>query len=173
MCAYENRRFPCEELKYAKTVGELLLSILKELFEELGFRAETFPLERNGADMQVYLGDNLVLVAEVLNWSIGSRLTDRRKENIIRNLDQHSCNKLLIHTIPLSNTNGVEEGGIDLLKIGFQILPVTYYIFFFAKKQVMKRWIDCDATRKRIRSKILDYVNNHLFAHRYFRTLIE
>jgi len=172
MSTYENRRFPCEQSEYAKTVGKLLVSILKEIFNDLGFGVEVNPLETNGADMQVFLGKNLILAAEVLNWSIGSRLTDRRKNNIIRNLSQHSCNKLLIHTVPLSNTNGFEGNRIHLLEIGFQILPITYYVFFLRKGQIEKRWIDSDSTRRHIRAKILDYINSYLFAHKYLKYLL-
>ena len=165
-------RFPCEQGEYTKTVGWLLPTILGEIFSELGFKAKVNDQQTNGVDLEVFFGDNLILVAEILNWSIKSRLTDKRKGCIIRNLNEFNCSKLLIHTVPLSNLHGVRENGIDILEIGYQILPETYYDFFLARGQVIRRKIECDSTRREIKSKILDYVNNNLFAHKYLKFLI-
>lgn len=169
----EHYRFPCEQIEYIKTVGELLLTILGEILTELGFNVRINNQQANGVDFEVSLGQNLILVAEVLNWSIGSRLTYRRKGNIIRNLNQFNCNKMLIYTVPLSNLYGLRANGIHLLEIGYQILPETYYNFFQAKEQLVRRNVDCDLTRREIRAKILDYLNNHLFAHKYFKSIIK
>lgn len=165
-------RFPCEQLKYTKTVGKLLPTILEEIFTELGFRVKVNPQQANGVDLEVFLEDNLVLVAEVLNWSIASRLTNKRKGNIIKNLNEFNCNKVLIHTVPLSNLDGLKENGIHTLEIGYQVLPETYYSFFLTKGQVVKRKIDSELTRRNIRAKILVYVNNHLFAHKYLKLIM-
>lgn len=165
-------RFPCKQEEYTKTVGKLLPTILGEVLTELGFRVKVNPQQTNGVDLEVLLGDNLIIVAEVLNWSIASRLTHKRRGNIIRNLNEYNCNKLLIHTVPLSNLNGLRENGIHLLEIGYQILPETYYNFFQAKDQVEKRTIDSDSTRRNIRAKILKYIDNSLFAHRYLQFLV-
>lgn len=168
----EDFRFPCEQMEYVKTVGELLLTILSEILTELGFRVIVPSQRANGVDMKIFLGDNLIAVAEVLNWSIGSRLTDNRKNNIINNLNGHNCNKLFIHTVPLSNLEGFTENKIHLLQIGFQVLPEPYYDFFLTRDQVIRRKIDSDSTRRDVRSKILDYINNHLFAHKYLKFLM-
>lgn len=165
-------RFPCEQNEYTKTVGWLLPTILGDIFTELGFGVNVNPQQANGVDLEVFLGDNLILAIEVLNWSIGSRLTDKRRNNIIENLSEYNCNKLLIHTIPLTNLYGVRENGIDILEIGYQILPKTYYDFFLTRGQVIRRKIECDSTRREIKSKILDYVNNQLFAHKYLKFLM-
>ena len=92
----EDFSFPCEQLEYVKTVGELLLTILSEILTELGFRVIVPSQRANGVDMKIFLGDNLIAVAEVLNWSISSRLTNNRKNNIIRNLNEYNCDKLQI-----------------------------------------------------------------------------
>lgn len=130
------------------------------------------PQQANGVDLEVSLGDNLVVVAEVLNWSIGSRLNNKRKSNIIRNLNEHKCSKLLIHTVPLSNLDGLGESGIYLMEIGYQILPETYYEFFLTKGQVERRNIDSDLIRSDVRGKILKYIDNSLLAHRYLQFLV-
>lgn len=168
----EHRRFPCKQLKYTKNVGKFLPTILEAIFTELGFRVKVNPQQANGVDLELFLGDNLVLVAEVLNWSIASRLTNKRKGNIIRNLNEFNCNKVLIHTVPLSNLNGLKENGIHILEIGNQVLPETYYNFFLTKRQVERRNIDSDSTRRNIRAKILDYLNNHLLAHKYLKLIM-
>ena len=167
-----HRRFPCDQSEYVKTVGWLLPTILEEIFTELGFKVTVNPQQANGVDLEVFLEDHLVLVVEVLNWSIRSRLTNRRRGCIIRNLNEFNCRRLLIHTVPLSNLNGVRESGIDILEIGYQILPRTFYDFYLTRNQVIRRKIDCDSTRIEIKSRILDYVNNHLFAHKYLKFLM-
>ena len=159
-------------MEYVKTVGELLLTILSEILTELGFRVIVPSQRANGVDMKIFLRDNLIAVAEVLNWSIGSRLTDIRKNNIIRNLNEYNCNKLFIHTVPLSNLEGITESEIYLLQIEYQVLPEPYYNFFLTKRQVERRNIDSDLTRSNIRAKILDYIDNYLFGHKYFKFLI-
>jgi len=165
------QRFPCEQLKYTKTVGRLLPKILGEIFTELGFEVKVNPQQANGVDLEVSLGNNLILVAEVLNWSIGSRLGDQRRKNIIRNLNQHDCNKALIYTVPLSNLTGLRESGIRLIELGHQILPDLYYYFFLAKDQEERRTIDSDSTRRDIRDKILECIDYQLFAHEYLKLL--
>ena len=168
----EHLRFPCEQNEYTKTVGKLLPTILEKIFTELGFKVKVNPQQANGVDLEVFLGNNLILVAEVLNWSIASRLTDKRKSSYIRNLNEFDCNKMLIYTVPLSNLDGFKTNGIYLLEIGYQILPETYYNFFQAKGQVERRRIDSESARKNIRAKILDYLNNNLFAHKYLKLIV-
>lgn len=162
----ELQRFPCKQETYTKTVGKLLPTILAEILTELGLKVKLNPQQANGVDLEAFLEDNRILVAEILNWSIKSRLTNKRKDSIIRNLNEFNCNKVLICTVPLSNLNGLEENGIDLIEIGYQILPETYYKFFLAKKQVEKRTIDSDSTRRYIRARILKYIEERLLGHR-------
>ena len=82
----ELRRFPCKQMVYTKYVGKLLPNILEEVFNELGFRVKVNHQQANGVDLEVFLENNLILVAEVLNWSIGSRLTNKRKNNYISSI---------------------------------------------------------------------------------------
>lgn len=166
-------RFPCKQEEYTKTVGRLLPAILGEIFAELGFKVRVNHQQSNGVDTEVFLGDNLILVAEILNWSIRSRLTNKRKGNIITNLNEYDCNKVLIYTVPLSNLDGLRENEIYLMQIGYQILPEKYYEFFITKGQIERRNIDSNLIRSDIRGKILDYINNHFFAHKYLQFLVD
>ena len=159
-------RFPCKQETYTKTVGKLLPTILGEILTELGLKVKVNHQQANGVDLEAFLGDTRLIVAEILNWSIKSRLTDKRKSSIIRNLNEFHCNKVLIYTVPLSNLEGLEENRIRLIEIGYQILPETYYKFFLAKKQVEKRTIDSDSTRRHIRAKILQYIEDCSRGHR-------
>jgi len=155
-------------IEYTKEVGKALPKILGEVLTELGFRVEVNHQQANGVDLEIFLGDNLVLVAEVVNWSIRSRLTDKRKNCYIRNLSKHNCSKVFIYTVPLSNLNGFTENGIHLLELGYQILPENYYNYFLELGQVTRRKIDSDSVRRDIRSKILGYVVSNL-SHKYFK----
>ncbi|OGH05842.1 MAG: hypothetical protein A2W22_06750 [Candidatus Levybacteria bacterium RBG_16_35_11] len=135
----EHYHFPCKRKKYTKTVGELLINILREVFSEIGFEVSINPPEENSVDLKVFRENQLVLVAEVLNWSIGSRLTKNRERQITDNLNQFNCARVLIHTVPLSPLNKFSENGISLIAIGYQILPRHYYTFFKHKEQVERR----------------------------------
>lgn len=159
-------RFPCKQETYTKTVGRLLPTILGEILTELGLKVKVNHQQANGVDLEAFLGDTRLIVAEILNWSIKSRLTEKRKSSIIRNLNEFSCNKVLICTVPLSNLEGLEENRIGLIEIGYQILPETYYKFFLAKKQVEKRTIDSASPRRHIRAKILQYIEDCFRGHR-------
>jgi len=165
-------RVPWRKDEYARDVGRLLPTILEGIFIELGFDAYANPIQTNGVDLDVYFRSNLILVAEILNWSISSRLYNKRKLGIIRNLNEFNCKRLFIHTVPLPNLNVVRDAGIDILEVGYQVLPEEYYNVQLARGQVIRRKIDCDSTRSQIKSKILDYVNNHLFAHKYLKFLM-
>jgi len=158
----EQYRFPCEENKYKKIVGELLPNILEETFTELGFEVIVNHQQENGVDLEIYQEDSLVLVAEVVNWSIGSRLTHKRKNSYIRNLNECDCNRLFIYTVPLSNLDGFKEHGIHLLEIGYQILPETFYDFFLSKGQVERRRIDSIDVTKDIKDKILSHLEKNI-----------
>jgi hypothetical protein len=113
----------------------------------------------------------LVLVAEVVNWSIGSRLTNKRKNNYIRNLTRYSCNRLFIYTTPLSNLSGFKENGIDLLEIGYQILPESYYNYFIELDRIERRKILSDVVMRDIGSKICEYVYGRIFGYDYLISL--
>lgn len=158
----EQYRFPCEESEYKKIVGRLLPDILEEIFTELGFEVTVNHQQANGVDLEIFQEDNLILVAEVVNWSIGSRLTHKRKNSYIRNLSEYDCNKVFIYTVSLSNLDGFKENGIDLLEIGYQILPQTFYNFFLAKEQVERRKIDSTDVRQDIKEKIRSYLERYI-----------
>jgi len=158
----EQYRFPCEESEYKKIVGRLLPNILGKTFTELGFEVTVNHQQANGVDLEIYQEDYLVLVAEVVNWSIGSRLTHKRKNSYIKNLSEYDCNRVFIYTVPLSNLDGFKENGIGLLEIGYQILPEAFYNFFLAKEQVERRKIDSRDIRQDIKEKMRSYLERYI-----------
>ncbi len=149
-------------MEYSRIVGGLLLTILQEIFTELGFNVRNRPQQANGVDLEIFRENHRLIVIEVLNWSNRSRLTDKRKNNIIENLNEFVCDKMLIHSVPLRNLDGIEENGICALEIGYQVLPEEFYDFFLARRQVERRRADSELVRGEIGEMIADYINDHL-----------
>jgi len=138
--SFDSGSFPCERKEYCKVVGGLLPRILAGIFSGLGFGVKINPVVANDVDLWVFLDGKLVLVAEIFNWSISSRLGNGRKGGIIRNLCQYNCNRVLIYSVPNSNVDDeFAENNIDTVCIGFQVLPLEFYKFFLKKGQVIRR----------------------------------
>ena len=153
-------------MEYARTVGELLPTILTEILLDLRFNVIVKSQRANGVDMKIYFGDSLFAVAEVLNWSIGSRLTVKRRDKIIENLNEFSCHKILVHTVPLINLHGIQEHGIQRIEIGYQILPEEYYNFYSARRQTIRRKADNPIVRAEIANKVmLHLIRSRLIRH--------
>lgn len=157
-------RYPDKQHKYCQSVGRLLPSIIGLTLRDLGFRVWVNPDQSNGVDLKVCdKEDNLVLVAEIINWSSYSEMSNNRKSFIVSNLSEYSCRRVLIYTT-LKNEEVLDDLSsheIFLLKIGYQLLPKTYYHFYAKKGQVSHREIDSEETRQDIRSKIVDFLRYH------------
>ena len=73
------KRYPIKRTSYTQSVGKLLPHGIGQIFQELGFKTWINSGQTNGVDLKVYDNqDNLLLVAEILNWSIGSLLSEKR-----------------------------------------------------------------------------------------------
>ena len=162
-------RFPTKKDRYCRCVGRLLPhrvgQIIEELLIEAGYKkGEDFivwvnPKQGNDVDLKVKLHGKYFLVAEILNWSVKSILSEKRKQNIIRNLLSYNCKRILICTV--LNETEIEEferKGIAVIKIGYQLLPRCFYGFFKDKNQTEARRIDSKQTRMDIKSKIAEYL---------------
>ena len=113
------KRFPIEKTRYLQCVGRLLPHRISQVFKELGFETWINSRQGNDIDLKVYLGDELIIVGEILNWSIYSKLSYKRKENIINNLSKYDCKKVLIYTIlDDRDLEYFANKGIDLIEIG-------------------------------------------------------
>ena len=163
MVSYFNSRYPVKRKAYTQSVGKLLPHRISQILQELGFKTWINRGQTNGVDLKVYdNGNNLLWVAEILNWSIGSLLSEKRKNCIIENLLCHNCKKVLIYT-NFKNENILENlsnRGISLLKIGYQLLPKYFYDFFKAKDEIISRKIDSKETKEDIRRKIIEFLVN-------------
>ncbi|MEM4733092.1 MAG: hypothetical protein QXD70_01010, partial [Candidatus Bathyarchaeia archaeon] len=96
---------------------------------------------------------------EVLNWSIGSRLSEKRYENIVNNLSEYNCSKVLIYTtLEEDYVEKFRSKGIITLEIGYQLLPKVFYNFFKEKGQVTKRKIDSSQTSQDIENKLSELI---------------
>ena len=165
------QKFPVDKKRYTRVVGNLLPTMLESIFTELGFRVKTYYLQANGRDMEIFDGDTLVIAVEVLNWNIGSKLHPDRKSCIIRNLNKYNCNRLLVHTVPLTRTDGLEQNRIVCLGIGYQVLPQEYYDFFLNKEEVRHRRPNSEHVRTEIKSKIIQYLYENYYGIRYLKDL--
>ena len=155
-------------------VGRLLVGVLKIILQELGCRVDVNHQQSNGVDIHVFVDKRRVIVLEVVNWNITCRLYETRRENIIANLSQHEkCHKIFLYTNPLSKNQlgKIEERGIHLIQLGFQILRQPCYEFFQEKSWVTGRKIFTNSVKAEIRSKILEYLDNEYYAIKNLRFL--
>jgi hypothetical protein len=156
------RRYPVKRTVYIQSIGRLLPHRISQIFEELGFETWINPKQGNDMDLKVFLGQKLIIVAEILNWSIGSKLSQKRKNCIIKNLSKYHCEKLLIYTIlDKDSLEYFTNNGISLIEIGYQILPKTFYQFFSEINRTEFRKADSKETYTSIKRKIIDYLFTH------------
>ena len=155
-----SERYPDRQQEYCQTVGKLLPRIIAQILTDLGFRVWVNDDQTNGVDLQVFDEDNLIFVAEIINWSPFSRMSEKRKNWITSNLSKSDCRKVFLYTV-FENEDILDDFGsleIFLLRIGYQVLPEEYYLHYAEKKQLIDRRIDCEETRKDIRSKMMNFL---------------
>jgi hypothetical protein len=156
------RRYPVKRTVYLQSVGKLLPHRISQIFKELGFETWINPKQGNDIDLKVLLGQKPIIVAEILNWSIGSKLSQKRKNCIIKNLSKYHCEKLLIYTIlDKDSLEDFTNNGISLIEIGYQILPKTFYQFFSEINRTEFRKADSKETYTSIKRKIIEYLFTH------------
>lgn len=148
-----------------QTVGRLLPRRISQILREIDSNLTVWinPEQGNDIDMRVWDNDELVFVAEILNWSIGSRMSEKRLTKMISNLNKFNCRELLVYTtLEQESLSKFIQNGIDVIEIGYQLLPEYYYDFFSSKKQVIKRKIDSAVTKKDIKQKIISYLERSI-----------
>jgi hypothetical protein len=158
-----DRRFPIDRHLYGKCVGSLLQHRIGQILQELGFKTKIVKVEGNDADVVVYDGkDHPILAGEILNWSTGSYMNDRRKNGIIHNLSPYSCRKVLICGAPKEEPllDDLSLHDISILRIGYQILPRYFYDFFVELKKIDSRRIDSRETRSELKSILVNLLKS-------------
>ena len=111
------KRYPVRRYIYTQTVGNLLPRIVKKIFLQLGASRVWIPKgQGNNVDIKVWdRKGKLTIVGEIINWSIRSQLSKKRRNKMISNLKQYCCNKVLIYTnlnkkhLPVFSGNGVSQ----------------------------------------------------------------
>jgi len=158
------RRYPIKKSEYARAVGRLLPHRIAQILEELGltenvgFEVRVNCSQANDVDLKIFYRGNVILVAEILNWSPRSRLSNKRKNSITKNLLKYNCVRLLIYTV--LDGHSIEyftKKKICLLEIGYQLLPRSFYNFYKDKNQIEHREIDSKKTKRNIKSKIAQF----------------
>ena len=164
----ENSRYPSGQQKYCTTVGRLLPQIVAQILNDLGFVVNNKEDQSNGVDLEVFDKENKqVFVAEIINWSCFSEMSNKRKSWIITNLSKYNCKRVFIYTV-LKNERTLADFstlGISLLKIGYQVLPKSYYEHFAGKGQLVLRRFDSEETRKDVESKIAKSLSSLNIVH--------
>lgn len=161
------KRYPVKRTVYMQTTGRLLPRRISEILREMNpnLRVWINPYQGNGIDLKVWHRSELIIAGEVLNWSVKSKLPEKRRETMISNLHEFPCRKLLVYTtLEGTHISRFIQCGIDVLEIGYQILPRFYYDFFLKKEQVIKRRIDSNATKEDIGNELVVYLKKH-FPH--------
>lgn len=159
----DSRRYPIEMHRYCQCVGRLLPHRIGQILKELGFRTWVRSNQSNGIDLLVYDSeDHPIVAAEVLNWSSHSEMSIKRKNSIIDNLSKFNCIRLLLYTT-LKNERILDDSSIyciSLLKLDYQLQPLSFYNFFAKKNQVEYRRADSREVIEHIRSKITHFLQS-------------
>ena len=159
---YESK-YPVKRQVYMQTTGKLLPRRISQILRELGLKVWINPKQGNDIDLKVWYNDELILVGEIQNWSIGSLLSERRRNKMISNLNEYGCRRVVIYTtLDQKSLTKFSENGIDVLEIGFQLLPKSYYDYFKARDQIQKRKIDSNSTKEEIRNMLIDYLKRSI-----------
>ena len=155
------QRYPVKRTVYTQTVGGLLPVIVGQAFLQLG-ASQVWINKGQGNNVDIKVWDskgNLTIVGEILNWSIKSLLSEKRRRKIASNLEQYGCNKVLIYTnlakrhLPIFSLKGISQ-----VNIRYQVLPRRYYRFFKRKGQIIRRKPVSLKVSQDIKSKIKKYL---------------
>lgn len=155
--------YPVSRIQYTREVGELLVHTVANILWELGFSPYIKPVNANDCDILVHNNGKLVLAIECLNWRFGDYLDLKRALSIRRNLKQYKCHRLLITSFLDIGDNLkyiTQDGSIDVLSIGFQLQPSSFYNYYadhgVAEDMGMKP--DQKQSLEIIRDKIMKYL---------------
>lgn len=173
-CAFDY--FP-EEPIYRQSLGRLLPHRIGQIIKTEGFWSEISYGQSNGVDIKAWLNDKLVLVAEAKNYNIKTKLTYEKIENIISNLNQYpDCKKYFIYTQMANKEvlNKFSNQGINIIEIGYQILPWWFY-YSIEPQYRHYRKIDDKGTRAHIKEKLHPILHSlgTEYSTEYFNQVIE
>jgi hypothetical protein len=145
-----------EDERYRRALGKLLPHRIGQILEKMGFKVKLSFGQSNGVDIKVWLNRKLVLVIETKNYNLRTKITDELIENTITNLEEHPCCKKYFIYTQMANEEVLDrlnQQGIHILKIGYQLLPKWFYYSIEPKYRCYRK-IDSSDTSREIGRKI-------------------
>lgn len=133
----DSLRYPASRYRYTTIVGDILVRTLVRIFhDELGYTVLVNPLQANNTDMVVLDKGELLYALEVINWGMPSYMSSRHYRNITSNLSEFKCPKFLVASFRTNlgkYEEEIEKEGITIIEIGFQLVPLSYYLWYKAR----------------------------------------
>lgn len=150
-----------ENEKQRRGLGKLLPHRIGQILKKLGYQTEIARGQSNGVDIKVWQNGNLILVAETKNYNMATKMTNDKKENAIRNLNEYpTARKVLIYTM-MANEDILDDfkaRGVSILKIGYQLMPWWFY-YSLEKNLRDYRVIDSHESSLDIQYKLMQMLN--------------
>ena len=162
-----NYSYPVKPRRYREYVGDILPDAVKFVLEGKGYTVRLNRAFVNGVDLKTFHENNLIMVGEIFNLWKHSHINSLRAQGYIRNLCQYDCKRIIICSL----TETFESRwfrDLDIISLGYQLLPETFYRFFEKKGETDDRKMLTSDTLQHIDSLITEYLeNNNLLAYNY------
>ena len=86
--------FPVERNYYNTIIGALRVHNLEKIISEMGFKVHIEAVQNEGVDLWTYAqSDELVLVAEIINWHPRIEMYTNKGESTRDNFKKYKCKK--------------------------------------------------------------------------------
>lgn len=142
-----------------KTVGLTRVINIAETLESLGFDVYIDKIERPDIDVWVKIDEDLVLVIEITNWIESSYMGPKKAESVRHNFRKYFCHKLLVGSFHNNFRKKLSyiDSDVDVLYIGFQTMPIPWYLDLVEMNKDEGRRPDTAETRDIVRRNITAY----------------
>jgi hypothetical protein len=163
-----------EDERYRRSLGKLLPHRIGRILDKVGFTTKVSFGQSNGADIKAWIANKLVLVIETKNYNVRTKITDELLENTVENLQAHPYSKKYFIYTQMANEEVLDylrENGINVLKLGYQLLPRWYYYSILPSNRCY-RMIDSSLTSKEIKQKLYPMIHSVLVDNKDIAELI-
>lgn len=113
-----------------RALGRLLSHRIGQILKKMGFDAKVARGQSNGVDIIVSLNSKILLVAEIKNYNIRTKIPDKIIRDCIKKLEEYpNCKRYLIYT-QMANKKVLTqfaERGISVFEIGYQLMPKEFF----------------------------------------------
>jgi hypothetical protein len=143
-----------------RAVGRLLPHRIGQILKKMGFDTIVAKGQSNGVDLIVSLNNEILIVAEIKNYNIKSKITDETIKNAIATLEEYpNCKRYLIYT-QMANKEVLSQftaKGISIFEIGYQLWAKE---FFYSIKPAYRtyRQMDNKSTSQDIKQKLYSLI---------------